>query len=788
MRFLLFFLFLPIFCFTQNNVSGLILDENDQPIEFANISIREKNDGKLLSGTISELDGSFKLSNNQGGELLLHIQFIGFEEQEIEISGNENLQLDKIYLRETATALEEVVVRAEKKVMERNGDKLVFNIANSTLKSGYDGMEVLAQSPSIWVDSNDNIQMRNETPQVMVNGRLLNMTGDALAAYLRNIPSKDIVSIEIQTTPDVASDANNLGGVININLKKNLLGFNGNINSNLTSFGKQYYMFNPSANLNYGSAKWNVYGNYNFRKRHSVYQATTDIIYKESNDYLLTDRRQIYVSDRHNYRLGFVMNPVKHHEFGAEFFGNTSEYVSDIFGEISLSNNSELIDNGELSGTSDTGNDINNVVANYTWRFDTLGSTVKIVGDGTWQNSTEDNLNVSEYELNVRNLTDNTETNLFNNETSILSVQTDLNKNFLNGFKLNAGGKFSEVVRNNKLTASTTVVVNDVPEIEERPTALEYTEQITAAYLSASKKIKEKHFLKAGIRMENTALEKLDFVAVDTLGQNYTDWFPSAYYSYDVNENKTLSLKYSRRLSRPYFAFLNNNVYKVNDFRYFIGNPDLRPEYIDLYEIEWQQKKHTFSLYYRQSNDAINGVYTLVDSIAYYQKKNDGQQKQLGLEYSSTFEVGQRWTIRGSINAYHRRFTNEGGFDSFKQNTISFRLFNNFKINPTTTAELTFRYMSPTADAFYLQDEFYYVNLMLRKNFFDSKLQCSLYFDDVFNTILWSNTRPFDDIVTSSKENPLTQSVRLSLIFNFDNNRAMSKRKNKSENDVRRRL
>jgi outer membrane receptor protein involved in Fe transport len=91
--------------------------------------------------------------------------------------------------------------------------------------------------------------------------------------------------------------------------------------------------------------------------------------------------------------------------------------------------------------------------------------------------------------------------------------------------------------------------------------------------------------------MENTDLNKTNYINNSSIKQNYTSFFPSLYFSRKITPQKTVSASYSRSLRRPSFRDLNNDVTKINDFQFVLGNPDLQPEFIDKYELSYQLKK-----------------------------------------------------------------------------------------------------------------------------------------------------------------------------------------------------
>ena len=781
----LFFLFFSTlhFAFGQNtSVFGKVVDAKNAPVEFANILLKNLEDAKTR-GTITDLEGNFSIDISKQGKYKIIVSFIGFKDWEKTITVDRRLDLGNIMLENITNELGEVVVTSTAKVIERKEDKLIFNVAASPLKSGYDGMEVLQRAPNILVDENGGIMMRNEAVTVLINGRISNLRGEELANYIQNLRSEDIKNIEIQTHLSANTDAESSGGVINIILKKKPVGFNGNVRTQYSFKTLGDYASRSSMNFNYGAEKWNIYGSYNYADRTNTTKNDQSINYFDSGNLLLEDGT--WISDRniHNYQLGVVFDAIKNHVFGVELFGTDFKNDFSHLSIVDFSENNNTLENGEALLEGFRSFAALNTTFNYTWTVDT-SRTLKFFADYTDQTEPGSNNAISTYEQGV--FSNSTERNIRNAATKIYSFQTDWEQYFLNKIKLETGAKYSFIERKNDLQSD--FLFNDEWVPNERTSSFNYGEQVLAGYFSLSKKIQEKHYVKGGLRIENTDLERIDITQDTVILQNYTDWFPSLYYSYDVSSNNTLSFSYSKRLRRPPFFFLNNYVIKQNDFRYELGNPNLRPEYVHNFEVSLKQKSQSFDIYYQKTNEAVNGIYYLIGEVSYYQKFNSGSQTQYGITYNRFGNLNKWWYINVNTGFYLRKFTSEEGIDSFKRTTGYIRFSNNFKINSTTKLDLSGYYRSHYEDAFYIEFPVYYVNLMLEKSFFDKKLTSRIYVSDIFNSTIYQNERPFENFKSTSSLKPQTQYITLWLSYNFANKNKVSKRKNKSKNDARRRL
>jgi hypothetical protein len=160
--------------------------------------------------------------------------------------------------------LKEVSVDGRKKIYEQKVDRLVFNIENSINANNGDAVDVLKITPSVVVSSDDKIALvGKQDVKVMVNGRLLNISGENLVNYLRTIQSKDIEKIEVITVPGAQYDAEGNSGLINIKLKGvKQDNFSGAVNGTFTQ--AKYANERGGFNLNYKKNKWTASTNFNY--------------------------------------------------------------------------------------------------------------------------------------------------------------------------------------------------------------------------------------------------------------------------------------------------------------------------------------------------------------------------------------------------------------------------------------------------------------------------------------------------------------------------------------------
>ena len=217
-------------------VSGLVIDsETLEPLEYATISLKAKNNPDKVFGGITDENGKFSIDVNPGMYDLTidYISFISYSNPNLMVRGNTDI--GDISLDLDVSVLDEVEVRAERTQVEIRLDKKIYNVGQDITVKGGNVSDVLANIPSIDVDFDGNISLRgNSNVRILINGKPSGLVGLSGPQGLRSLPSESIEKVEVVTSPSARYSAEGTAGILNIILKKqNLLGFNGNFNINL---------------------------------------------------------------------------------------------------------------------------------------------------------------------------------------------------------------------------------------------------------------------------------------------------------------------------------------------------------------------------------------------------------------------------------------------------------------------------------------------------------------------------------------------------------------------------
>lgn len=636
-------------------MKGVVVDENGEGIPFGNVSVLRLPDSTQVAGRPTDENGAFLIELQEQGQYALKVTVISFRQRTMPAFrvGDSLTDLGRIRLSPDVETLAEVVVQGERSQMQLELDKRVFNVGSDLASIGGSAVDILNNVPSVSVDPEGIVSLRgSENVRILIDGRPSGLTGIGSPDALRLLQGNMIDRIEVITNPSSRYDAEGEVGIINIVLKKNVnQGLNGAFSLNLG----YPLTYGGSFDLNYRKERFNFFGTYGYNLRTTEgfgtsYQRfeTADSVFsyrenstrkRQNASHLLRGGMEYYLNDNEFlgaavlYRTGTGTNSSRY-EFN-DFDADDVLFRNSVRSEIER----EPETNIEAS-------------VSYKKEFEQKGRTltadVKLIDSQELELA--DFVQTSSIAPTVLQKSSNTE-----DERNFL-IQADYVHPF--GTK----GKFEAGVKSNSRR-----IVNDFS-VEERGESgswavlpqfdnhLVYDEKIHAAYVMAGE-----HFgdfsVQAGLRGEfsdiSTSLPEVGL----TNHRTYFDLFPSVHVSYQMPDEKSVQLSYSRRLSRPWFrqllpfsGFSNNRSLRV-------GNPDLDPEYTNSLEASylanWDNASILGSVYYRYRTGVIQSI-TLIDSVGFNRiyPVNLATQNAYGLELNGSATIAGWWKLNGNFNFF----------------------------------------------------------------------------------------------------------------------------------------
>lgn len=787
---LLIFLVLPLFCLAQSTLKlkGKIASET-APLEWADISILNQ-EGKIIHGTTTKQDGSFEIIL-KSGSYKIGISLSGFADYEKEISLEKDTDLGTIILKENETKLVEVIVQTKKKTIEQKTDRLVYNLENNVTTTGGDALSAINTAPGVVV-KNDLITILGKgTSRVMIDGRLIELTGEELNNFLKSISAADIKNIEIISNPPAKYEADGFGGLINIIMKKGVR--DSWKNTTTASYDQNKYgIYTLRNNFFYNKNKFRFSASVNGKTGYKNADENLEMYFPDGLSNMASTTK--VKNENLSGKLALDYDFSERTTFGFQILNdrNNPDFGSDI--RIDKYNVQNELQNVTLNNSfTDKGSKNQTYNAHLITKLDSLDRKLSFDVDYFNYNSKFDRDFVANNYTPDMEFIDVNQAgrNISNQDIDNWSFKADMQHPF-KAINLSYGAKMSFTNSVSDVLFYDTMSGNPVLD-PSQSNKFKYTENNQAVYINGDKKLNEKWNLQVGLRLENTQTNGFS----ETLNQenvnDYLKLFPTFYASYKRNENNTFSLNYGKRINRPRFDLLNPFRIYINSNSYSEGNPFLKPSFSDNFELA-----HSYKEVLRTSvfvNVIENGYGVIFTSIPetntqivtrenYFKGLNYG----LGESYSASF--GDWWQSENSVYflGSETKFIKDINATPSNSMQIDFSTNNTFILGKTTKLQMDFSYSTPVKSGLYEVGYASSFDIGFKQDLFNNKMQIALLANDIFNT---SYLKDFVSVVNGVKQvysqNESNRFVRLSVVYNFGNKKINVKERNFGNQEERKR-
>lgn len=763
-------------------LTGKIIDaETKTPMEYANISVFRKQDSKLVTGTIANEAGSFELSELPFGAFYIEAAFIGFEKttiNEVKIIPNSTVvDLGTIELNVSRLQIGSVDVISERNRIEYKIDKKVINVSNDINAAGGTAVTVLENTPSVEVDIDGNVSLRGSSSfTVLIDGRPSVLSG---SDALKQIPSSAIENIEIITNPSVKYDPDGMAGIINIVMKKNVLaGVNGIINLNLGTGDK----YGTDITLNYKTKKYNLFlgGNWNDETNYGDMQMTRETYSNGITTFLDTKGRRdmirggsqlkagldYYLTDKTTLTVSSEIGDYKHDNSGG---GNLHSYTlpasKDIF---SVQDNLSSRNGNYISAN-----------ANFQTKFDENGMH-KLEGSFNYSfrdGISAENIDETIADASFRKTTDFLSRVITNENSTDNSYRFKLDYTLplADGSRFEAGlqSRIEREVEDFNFKNYDPVTKNFVNN-SLFTSDMDFKEDVHAIYSTYSGKLSVIKY-QLGLRGELTDRSILHSKTNNPYTLNRFDVFPSAHFSYDLANQDQIMVSYSKRVNRPDGRDLDPFPNYMNQYTIRIGNPDLKPEFTDSYELSFMKKFGNSFLsvetFYRSTNDLMTRIQELKDGVLYMTTDNLNKDHSLGGEIMGNLNITKWLLINTSFSVYNYKLEGEilGKSIDRESTNYSGRINSTIKFSPDSRLQLTGFYRGPSVSAQGDMKSMIFTNLAYRHEFMKKKLSATLSVRDLFATGKFEGSSSSSDFKSTFKMQREPRVVMLTLSYKINN-------------------
>ena len=769
-------------------LSGCVQDENRQPVEVANVLLKQAKDSTYITGMLTDTQGCFSFDQPLG-EYLLHITLIGSEDLYVPVVLQGNKNVGELTLKSSSALLDEVTVTAARPVIKRLVDRVVFDAHNTIASAGGSALDLLREVPGLQVGQNSIGIIGKEGIKVYINDRETKLSGDELIDYLRSYDASQILKVEVITTPPSKYDAAGNAGIINIRLKSRPKDYVGGTASASYSTGEKDNYGYGGINLNLSKGRVSSFlnggttqGNYETREKNyryfpqNTWNSRADYTNYMNSFYL---QGGVDVSLERDWTVG--MQAIYNHS--APKPGNALSWT-EVYDASTAVLDSLLYSNSD----KDTGSDRLNLNFHTDKVWDDKGKKM------TWDvDYLRDNRDENMGFLSKTLLPDGTEipgTNfdynyLQHRKVDVVSSALDFILPF-EKYKITAGAKVSFTNTRNGInydTSDPTLVQDDY---------FRYKEQIYALYADYSREFSERFSMQLGLRMEHTRTTGISEAKDTEDKHDYTRLFPTVYLLYSPTDGHALNFSFSNRISRPSQNMVNPFPFYQNKYTYACGREDLKPSYTYNAELGYTLKNNfNVSAYYSYSDDVFFQVVDLdaETNVTSFLWENFMQTHAFGLNNSYTFRT--KW-----LQAYaqhgvsYRRTTSSVATTSPEEKGWAYdaSLRNTFFFNEKKTllATLSGSYSSRQYQGIYLMSPTYSVSAGMLYRLLNNKLSLSLNVNNLF--VSHSKLETMSNGLKIIADNQFAfASFRIGVSYTFGGD-IRSKGQRNSNEDIQRRL
>lgn len=578
---LLCYLILPLGVSAQT-VKGKLIDENSQPLPFANVVLLSLPDSAFVNGTISGEDGSFTLEATSENQIV-KISSIGYKTVCKPISP---ANIGIVQLVSDAQVLGEVVVKADLPKMQLKGDAMVTTVQGSILEKAGTGEDLLNKIPGVSAGDDEVNVFGSGTPEIYINGRKVRDNSE-----LDQLASDQIKRVEVVKNPGARYDAS-VKAVIRIITKKAVgegFGFN---NRFVTRHRRTYgWTTFDQYNFNYRKGGFDLSGTLlggKFRNGNNqmlgmttyldkLWEQEMDARYGKNSNSNVQGVLSLNYQFNEKHSMGIRYDMDKYFNSISDWRFNTTVYADK---ELYETNTSTML--GEDPSTKHS--------LNYYYNGQIGDWNIDFNADGLW--------NVKKESQHTKEITNgNTETNVntFNkNNGTLYAAKLVVSYPLWQG-NLSFGGEYSHTNRSNLYLNQEGILANDDSRIKEGSTAV---------FMDYSRSF-GKVDMQAGVRYENVNFDYYEQGKhMDEQSREFNNIFPSVNINFPIGKTQ-VQLSYSSGITRPSYDMLRSNTYYSNKYTYQTGNPFLKPIINQDVVLSASYKWVNFSFTYNRTKDDI---------------------------------------------------------------------------------------------------------------------------------------------------------------------------------------
>ncbi len=535
-----------------------------------------------------------------------------------------------------------------------------YSITNDLQKSFGTLAGVLSHIPSIQVDPEGNISLRGDpNVTILVDGKPSPLfSGPGAAQALQSMSPDQFDRVEVLTNPSAGQTAEGSGGIINLISKPKPKGktaptATGTIKADVGTGGR----YDLGASGAYSAQGLSLAGGANYSRtgfnrsietRYQIPDPTTgplvpaDGVQRQS---VHTDTLTLYGS------AGYDIDPRDHLDVGLNLFTlryvqdqNNSYQSSDLSGPLALAYDSPGLFDGHLTEVDES--------LGLTHSFPDSGHSLSFKLSVTQGRLTNENVATYSYQTPI-------EPSLYQDQVLAatfpdLDLKIDYKTPLPNKAKLSLGyeGRFDWQTEDNAGVAGVSPALAVLDSAFTQ--SFTFDQQVEAIYATYEQTF-GRLTVQPGLRLEDTTLHT-DLVSSSDKGdQSYLEAYPSLHLNYDLDDTSQFHASYGRRVHRPDELQLDPFRTESSETLYTAGNPNLRPELTQSYELGYEFRKKTTdlqaNLFYRDKSDVLTTVTQDIGGDVLLQtSENIGHAHDEGLEVVANHDLTKTLSLNASTD------------------------------------------------------------------------------------------------------------------------------------------
>ena len=775
-------------------VTGTIIDgSTNQPVPYASIAVYRAKDSTLVTGVMSNDDGSFTIQGLPYGKFYVMVTSVGYKKQKVNdvlFTPNQKIAaLGSVKVNLTATTLKEVVVVGSTPPVSYQIDKKVVDVSQNITASGGTLADALQNAPSVQTDMQGNITLRGSSNfTLLIDGKPSPISG---SEGLQQIPASLVQNVEIITNPSAKYDAEGSAGIINVVMKKQKVKGESGIVNVTAGTGNKY---SGNLNLNYKISKFNFTLGGDFTDMKSAIKnnmSNTDTLSPQLLKY------QTINGNGNFHRQGWGING------GIDYDINNKNSLSlkGTLGNRTFHRPLTSKYHDEYDSISKPPTDIyyiNSSSPEFKRNYGTLNLDYELKLDSTGQQ-----LSASAYFSGGPNnnvstlLEDTTDANWnslgkvkINQQTAQNSNETDLRTKIDYSLPVGVKGKLEAGYQGRYFNSNANYQIKNygIEDTSQRD-KLTYKDQIQAGYVTFSNSMPIFDY-QLGLRAEYEDRVLNQEVQNKEYKINRIDFFPTIHLTRQLPWKLQLQASYTRRINRPNEWNIDPFVVHLDPQTIRKGNAGLLPEFANSFELNLEKKLTDASFvsvegFLRQTSNLIQQISTFDQGtqITTNTFGNIDHDRSMGAEIMAYLEPVKWFNLNTSFNVYnYHMFGTPIPTVANSTNTWNIRVNPTFRVSKLTTVQVSYTYNAPTITAQGTRSGYYFSTLGIRQSLFKQKGSLTLQVRDLVGHTNYISTVESNHQYKYSNFQRESQVFLLTFSYRINNYKAKQNNKQNQDN------